>query len=147
MNIRLAYSHEASICSELAFRSKSYWPYDKSLLEDYRSELEVFTEDIIAESVYVGTINEKIIGFYALSSDLKKQRLHFLFVEPSFIGLGYGKVLWKHAVSVAQKRKWQYFSFYADAYAAENFYNYQRCEIIGSLESKLGLMTELRFKF
>ncbi len=116
------------------------------MLESYRPELEVFEEDILAGSVYVGTIDEKIVGFYALSSDLQKQRLHFLFIEPSMIGHGYGKALWHHALSIANAKGWQSISFYADAYAANAFYKYQNCKVIGSMESKLGRLVEMAFE-
>lgn len=147
MHIRSAFPEEASILSELAFRSKSYWPYSKDQLENYKSELEVFKEDILCGSVFVLEADQKIIGFYGLSSDEQKQRLYFLFVDPGFIGQGYGKALWSHAVSIAKERGWQSLSFYADSYAVEAFYRYQHCKVIGSLESKLGTLTEMSFVF
>ncbi|MGZ3798217.1 MAG: GNAT family N-acetyltransferase [Pseudobdellovibrionaceae bacterium] len=146
MKIRVALPGEASLLSDLAFRSKAYWPYEKLLLEGYRSELELFEEDIVVGSVYVATVKNSITGFYALSSDSKTQRLYFLFVEPSFIGLGHGKALWLHAISLARQRGWKSISFYADSYAVEAFYKYQNCQIIGSLNSKLGPLIEMKFE-
>jgi len=103
--------------------SASFWPYEKQLLENYKSELEVFPEDILAGSVYVATSNQNILGFYTLSSDKKKHRLHFLFVDPTFMGMGYGKALWQHAISTARQRGWSSLSFYADSYASRPFKN------------------------
>jgi hypothetical protein len=42
MKICKARRGESILLSELAFRSKGYWPYDKGALDAYRSELEVF---------------------------------------------------------------------------------------------------------
>ncbi|WP_413577367.1 GNAT family N-acetyltransferase [Bdellovibrio sp. HCB290] len=143
MRIRSALPTEASILSDLAFRSKSHWPYDKSALNEYRTELEVFTEDILADSVYVAEKDNQIIGFYGLSSDLKKERLYFLFVEPTHISKGVGKALWNHALSNARDRGWTALSFYADGYAFEAFYKFQGCRIVGSLHTPLGSLTEM----
>lgn len=146
MNIRPAVPEEAPLLSDLAFRSKSYWPYPKNQIEEYKSELEVFKEDILSGSVFVLEVDQSVVGFYGLSSEAQKQRLHFLFVEPSFIGQGYGKTLWLHAISKAKERGWKTLSFYADSYAVEAFYKYQKCEVVGSLQSKVGLLTEMSCK-
>ncbi|MBO9666318.1 MAG: GNAT family N-acetyltransferase [Bdellovibrio sp.] len=146
MRIRSALQEEAQQLSELAFRSKSIWPYEKSALNEYRQELEVFKEDILADSVYVAEVNDNIVGFYGLSSESNKERLYFLFVEPSFIGKGIGKALWMHAVAKARDRRWTALSFYADSHAVDAFYKFQGCKIIGALDSKLGPLTEMKFK-
>ncbi|MGZ3775830.1 MAG: GNAT family N-acetyltransferase [Pseudobdellovibrionaceae bacterium] len=146
MNVRMALPHEASLLSDMAFRSKSHWPYQKDQLERYRFELEVFPEDIAAGSVYVGLIEKEIVGFYGLSSREDQQRLYFLFVEPFHIGKGYGKKLWRHAISVARQKGWKKISFYADSYAVEAFYKYQNCKVIGSLNSTLGPLVEMIFE-
>ncbi len=145
MKIRKALAGESQILSELALRSKGYWPYEKDLLNSYKSELEVYEEDIAAGSVYVAVDDEYIIGFYALSSDLKNPRLYFMFVEPNYIGRGHGKFLWRHATSEAKSRGWSSLSFYADPYASEKFYKYQGCKVIGETESKLARLIEMTY--
>ena len=148
MQIRKALPDEAAALSDLAFRSKAYWPYDKNLLEDYKDELEVFKEDIQTGSVFViesATTPSEIAGFYSLSNEHEKQRLYFLFVEPTKIGQGYGKALWQHALKTAKEKGWSSLTFYADTYATEAFYKYQNCQQVGTLETKLGKLIELKF--
>lgn len=145
MKIRAALPGEAALLSDLALRSKGHWPYERQLLQAYRDELEVFEADIAAGSIYVGTSENTIVGFYGLSSEPQKQRLYFLFVEPSQMGLGYGKSLWLDAISVARQRGWNSLSFYADSFAVKAFYQYQNCKPIGSLDSLLGPLTEMIF--
>lgn len=145
MKIRYARAGESQTLSELAFRSKSYWPYDQDALNSYRTELEVFEEDITAGSVYVAVDGEHTVGFYALSSDLKKPRLYFMFVEPKYIGKGYGKFLWLHAILEAKSRGWNSLYFYTDAHASEKFYKHQGCIVIGEMESKMGILVEMSF--
>jgi GNAT superfamily N-acetyltransferase len=68
-----------------------------------------------------------------------------MFVEPNYIGRGYGKALWQHAVFEAKSRGWSSLSFYADAYASEKFYKHQGCEVIGERESGMGRLIEMTF--
>lgn len=145
MEICKARKGDSTLLSELAFRSKGYWPYEKEALNSYRSELEVFEEDIATGSVYIAIDNEHTVGFYVLSSDLKKPRLYFMFVEPKYIGKGYGKSLWQHAIFEAKSRGWTSLCFYADAYASEKFYKHQGCEVIGERDSELGRLIEMSF--
>jgi GNAT superfamily N-acetyltransferase len=147
MIIRKALPEEASCLSELAFRSKAYWPYDKTLLLKYCPNLQVDEEDILAGVVYVGIIDKKIIGFYGLSQGSNLNRLYFLFVEPEFIGQGYGKKLWDHAILNAKNKGWPTLTFFADEYAVNKFYQYMPCKIIGNLKTDLGILTEMQVKF
>ncbi|MFM6929264.1 MAG: hypothetical protein ACKOX6_12430 [Bdellovibrio sp.] len=68
MGIRPAMPEEAPRLSDLAFRSKSYWPYPKNQIEEYKSELEVFTEDILSDSVFVLEVDQSVVG--SLPTDL-----------------------------------------------------------------------------
>ena len=141
MLIRLALPSEALVLSSLALRSKAHWPYDPVKLAAYRPQLEVFLEDIVAGSVFVAELDSRVVGFYALSSDPASWRLHFLFVEPKFIGRRFGKLLWLHALDSARGRGWRSLSFYADGYAVDAFYKYQNCRVVGQLPSDLGPLT------
>lgn len=142
MHIRAAYPNEVGDLSELAFRPKGYWPYDKRALEEYRGELEVFIDDILSDSVFVAEDVGKIVGFYGLSPELKNERLYFLFVEPTSIGRGIGRLLWQHAIDKARSRGWIALSFYADVYA-KDFYVRQGCRTIGYKDTKLGKLIEM----
>jgi GNAT superfamily N-acetyltransferase len=47
--------------------------------------------------------------------------LHWLFIEPSVIGQGYGRCLWDHAVGRARQLGYERMVIQSDAYA-EGFY-------------------------
>jgi GNAT superfamily N-acetyltransferase len=145
VEIRNARMGESKSLSDLAYRSKGYWSYEKDLLDSYRSQLEVFEEEIAAGSVCVAVRDEQILGFYAISSIPNVHRLYFMFVEPKYIGQGVGKALWTHAIGVAKMRGWNSISFSADSFAAEKFYKKQGCKPIGQRESVLGPLIELTF--
>lgn len=144
MQIRLAVPSENELLTDLAFRSKSFWPYREQDLIRYRSSLEVHAEDILRKSVYVAEIEGKIIGFYGISSEPDVHRLYFLFLEPKFIGKGFGKKLWDHLLNNVKNKGWRSLTFYSDPYAMKQFYRFQNCIPVGQLQTDLGVLIELR---
>ena len=93
VNIRDARPSEASILTELAFRSKAYWGYPEDFMEKCRRELTV-TEDELADPGLKFAVADKggrVFGFYSLGTvEGIKIELEALFVEPSAIGCGIG---------------------------------------------------------
>ena len=144
MKIRPALRSEAVALSALAFRSKGYWPYAKDLLELYRPQLEIHEDDIAAGGTFVGVVDGLLIGFYKLSRI--PARLEFLFVEPEWIGRGYGKRLWRHALMTARAWGWVKVELSADQFAAEKFYRHLGCRIVGEKASALGPLIEMEFE-
>lgn len=104
MNIRIAEVHEARALSELAARSKGYWGYDASFIARCRNELTVEVAEIEANPTFVIEEAGEVVGFYALEHVAPaRMELNFLFVEPAFIGRGYGRALIEHAKRCARE--------------------------------------------
>ena len=97
--VRRAQSGEAEALNELITRSKSYWGYDHSFVEAYRSFLSLSPEAIEHHPVYCVKIAG--ISHFNRVSDAEIELSH-LFIEPAFIGQGIGKLLWQHAVDLAR---------------------------------------------
>jgi GNAT superfamily N-acetyltransferase len=144
MHVRAAFPNEAQDLTALALRSKAHWPFDPERLKRYRPQLEVHADDIRAGGVFVAVDEDRVIGFYALSPN--SERLYFLFVEPAFIGRGIGKLLWRHALATARGRGWTSITLYADRFAAAAFYRHQQGRVVGTMDSELGPLDELRFE-
>ena len=102
--IRPARVDEARLLSELALRSKAHWGYSPGFLEACRAELSYGEEQLLSEQMrfFVLESARRIVGFYAL---VRRSGIEFeldaLFVEPAFIGKGFGRLLIEHAKSVA----------------------------------------------
>ena len=47
--------------------------------------------------------NETIIGFYGILQGDREDSLEYLFIEPEYIGKGYGRILWNHALEECRK--------------------------------------------
>ena len=106
MPIREAKETEAEFLSDLAFRSKAYWGYSKDFIMACKEELSVTKQDILNETFdyLVYEQNEEVRGFYALERiSYTEVELEALFVHPSFIGTGIGKLLLTHAVASANE--------------------------------------------
>lgn len=101
--IRRAAPHEAAALTALALRSKAYWGYDEGFMADCATELTVSARQILEHPVYLVDHHDGILGFYGLDalSDVEAE-LAYLFVEPAFIGKGYGARLLTRARSVAR---------------------------------------------
>jgi len=85
---------DAEEITELTMRSKDYWGYGERQMEKWRAELTITASYINENQVVKITEGDRLVGFYAyLPQDSKNIKLNFLFVEPDFIGKGYGSIL------------------------------------------------------
>jgi len=132
--IREAKIAEANFLSELAVRSKSFWPYDKDFIKDAVDDLTLNPKHIKNGMVFVYEQENKVVGYYGFCVDEEPEMI-CLFVEPEFIGKGIGAELWRHSVAFAKKQGWSKFKIVADPYAAEKFYFKVGCKQIGEFQS------------
>jgi N-acetylglutamate synthase-like GNAT family acetyltransferase len=123
--IRFAKPEEALVLSELALRSKGHWGYDANFLISCKEELTYTPEQLVAplSCFRVAELpSQNITGFFALNflgSD--HPELEALFIDPDFIGQGWGKYLLSEAVAVAKMHKAKNIKLQADPFA-EDFY-------------------------
>lgn len=119
VTIREARPDEAAVLSNLAFRSKAAWGYDREFMEACRAELTHSPADIERMHVIVVALGRRILGFYALQASAPGEvELDALFVEPSVIGQGYGKELIAHAKMTARAMQAQRMVVQGDPHAA-----------------------------
>jgi GNAT superfamily N-acetyltransferase len=101
-NIRPAQPEEAPLLTALALESKAYWGYDAAFMAACRAELTVTPAQIAAQPTYVLEERASVLGFYMLDRErVPLVELDFFFVAPPAIGRGYGRQLFKHAVTTA----------------------------------------------
>lgn len=137
MDIKRANRFDTTELSSLTIRSKSYWGYDPAQIKAWESELRLSEEYIENKGVYKLLGEHVVIGYYSyfeLSRELVK--LDNLFVDPPFIGQGYGKILLNDFLQRIQKLGYKEVHLDADPHA-ESFYLNQGFKIIGHLESSI----------
>lgn len=102
IDIRQARTDEAAFLSALALRSKAYWGYSPEFLAACQAELSYSTCDLEDHSFFVAERQSAIVGFYALVRLTATEfELEALFLEPAYIGRGYGRTLVEHAQATA----------------------------------------------
>lgn len=134
MRIRLAKPDERELLDALAFRSKAHWGYDDDFMEKCREALCVKAEQIERGDVKVLVTRDGIVGFFCLCRDGNKAWLDALFVDPGFMGLGYGKALFRAAAKHAARRGIGSFTIDADPFA-RGFYEKMGATCVGTVES------------
>ena len=128
---------EAQLLCDLALRSKAHWGYSQQFIEACRNELSYSEDLILSEHMKFHVLEAKagIIGFYALRRlSSRKMDLEALFVEPRYIGKGWGRLLIEHAKQTAADLGATQLSIQGDPNAAA-FYVAAGGVLTGSSES------------
>lgn len=134
--IRRARPHEADALSALAARSKAHWGYDAAFLERVRDAMTLHPEDVDRHEVWVlESSSGAPVGYHRVILG-DPAELEDLWVEPSSIGSGAGRLLFEHAVEVARRGGASDLEIDADPHAV-GFYERMGAVRIGETRSKL----------
>ena len=104
--LRAARSAEADALSALALRSKGFWGYSPEFIEACRGELSYDPRQIAARNFdfTVCQLSDGLVGFYAIERcGDDRFELCALFVEPEYIGQGFGRLLMESAKQEARE--------------------------------------------
>ena len=119
--LRSANSEEADVLSGLAFRSKAHWGYDEQFLDACRADLTLSPDQIGTRRTVVAETAGQIVGFYTLDGEPPEGEIGNLWVEPTHIRHGIGRLLWHRAVAAGRGLGFR--SLFIDADPnAEGFY-------------------------
>lgn len=132
--VRRARPDEAIPLTELAYRSKAHWGYDREFMEACRATLRVSAELISGADVYVADVEGRVVGFYSLAPWHSDLELYHFFVDPPAMGNGVGRLLWDDAVRRASERGYSRLLIQSDPFA-EGFYLKLGAERIGEVPS------------
>ncbi len=101
--IRAAIPGEAQVLTDIAHAAKRHWGYPEPWIARWRDDLTVTPQYIDRHDVYVAEADGALHGFYALTGEADHRELDHLWVHPSALGAGVGRVLYAHAVAVARR--------------------------------------------
>lgn len=105
MNIRKANSNEADLLNRIAYESEAIWGEDAQYMALFSQTYKV-TEDMIKEDyVYIMENEGVVIGFFAVLTRTHIPELELFYIEKSFIGKGYGTILWKYMIELCKENK------------------------------------------
>ena len=135
VTIRRAEPHEAPAITLLALRSKAHWGYSAEFMATCRDELTYSADDLRGGAFFVAERENILIGFYALARHSTSEvELEALFVEPAYIGQGYGRALIEHAKATAKAWGAEIMIVQGDPHA-KRFYLAAGGELTGETES------------
>lgn len=151
MKIKKSLPKDSKRLTELTIRSKSFWDYSPNQIEKWKDDLTVSEDYITEKEVYQLTdAGEDVIGYYSyFKMDENSIKLENLFVEPKYIGCGYGKMLMNNFLERIRATNAQKVILDSDP-NAENFYKKIGFELIGklatSIEGRFLPIMELKIK-
>ncbi len=138
VKIRQADSNESTVLSALAMDSKAYWGYSVEFMEACRDELSVPDENLRSKkfTCMVAELEDEIVGFYCLEQiTLSRMELDAMFVAPTHIGTGIGRMLMEHAKNTAEEKGANSILIQGDP-NAEKFYRAAGAQLVGERESE-----------
>jgi len=97
--IRAARSDEGERLREIALASKGYWGYDRDLVRQWTSGLDLSPAGLRKKEFYVAEIDGRLAGWSALIDKGEVCWLDDLWIEPQWIGRGIGSKLFEHAAA------------------------------------------------
>ncbi len=137
MNIEKAKPTDAKEITQLTMRSKAHWGYTPEQIAAWREELTITPTYIEQNEVFKLTDASKLIGFYThkpINGHILK--LNFLFVEPAYIGRGYGGVLLTDFLCRIKTSPYHKVMLDADP-NAQAFYKKYGFKVVGKLQSSI----------
>lgn len=134
INIRCANPTDSKSLTELAIRSEAYWGYDDNFMDKFKALYKVSEEFIINNPTYIMEEEEEVIGFYGFLIEEYQRSLEYFFIEPKFIGKGYGKLLWQHVIKSCDTLNIKEFIIVTSP-QAQAFYTRLGAKLQGEVES------------
>jgi GNAT superfamily N-acetyltransferase len=132
--LRRARPDEASTLSELALAAKGFWGYDQAFIESCRAELTFSPDDLARRHLVVADLGGLVGGFYTIDGEPPVGELGNMWVRPSEIGTGLGRIMWQDAMAAAAAAGFEYLEIDAEP-NAEGFYRKMGAQRIGETPS------------
>jgi len=116
LKIRHAKSPDCTILTDVSFGAKRYWNYPDEYMERWKAELTITPAYIESNTVFVGELEDKIVGFYSLieiQQDLeigsvlieKGIWLDHMFILPEYMGKGIGTKFTTHMKAYLSEKR------------------------------------------
>jgi GNAT superfamily N-acetyltransferase len=121
MKIVNAKPQDAEALTDIAHAAKRHWGYPESWIAAWRDILTMRPEFIAANVTCVALDEERMVGFYVLTTEDDGIHLDHLWVVPAAMGRGIGRALFQHAMMQARDLGFDSIKIEADP-NAEGFY-------------------------
>jgi len=136
ISIKRAIPKQASILTDIAVAAKRHWNYPERWIEIWTPLLTITPEFISSAEIWVADVNGEAAGFYALIFVENRANLDHLWVLPSYMGQGIGRVLFEHALGHCREKGCHVLEIVSDP-NAQGFYERMGAEKVGVSFSKV----------
>ena len=99
LNIRSAVPDDSDRLTDIALASKRYWKYPEDWITRWKSALTITENYLNDHQVVVGEVDQRVIGFYALTEANGSWDLDHFWIHPDFMSRGFGRTLFHHLIS------------------------------------------------
>jgi GNAT superfamily N-acetyltransferase len=134
VKLRPARPDEAATLTGLALAAKAFWGYDQAFIESCRSELTFTRDDLERHYFVVADLGGQVAGFYSVQGEPPAGELAHMWVRPSEIGTGLGRMMWQDAMAAAAAAGFEHLEIDSEP-NAEGFYRKMGAERIGETPS------------
>jgi GNAT superfamily N-acetyltransferase len=136
MEVVRAKSDEAESLTALAHAAKRHWGYPEKWMDAWRGLLTITPESVARNVTYCAREDDRLVGFYLLTTETDGLHLDHLWVLPEAMGRGIGRELFGHAVEQARSLGHQTLQIEADPHA-EGFYIHLGAQRAGINRTKI----------
>ncbi|MCC6517184.1 MAG: GNAT family N-acetyltransferase [Chitinophagales bacterium] len=128
---------DSDILTEITKKSKAYWGYSDEQMQNWSELLTISENYIETNPVYKLLHNDFTIGYYSyIYLNEKEIKLDNLFVLPSYIGKGFGKLLMNNFIDRIKNTEIKKITLESEP-KAEKFYEYFGFHTIGHIETSI----------
>lgn len=127
IRISPALPDDAKILTDIAMRSKQFWGYDATFMDNCRDELTQTSQHILSADRWTNAAKngEQILGFSVIQTiNKEKCELEALFVDPAHIGHGIGHLLMMASIATAAENMFSMMEIVSDPNATGFYQKY-----------------------
>ncbi|HHY63724.1 MAG TPA: GNAT family N-acetyltransferase [Clostridiaceae bacterium] len=122
--------------NRIAYESEAYWGYDQEYMDKFRKIYKVTGEYVKSNPTFIFAEGERIIGFYSLKKNDNETELEFFYIDPQYIGKGYGKKMWDSLADYCKSEGIKSFMLVTSP-QARGFYEKMGAVVVEEVESLL----------
>jgi GNAT superfamily N-acetyltransferase len=120
----------------IAFASEGFWCHSEEMMEVFKKEYKLTKKYLKNNKVFNMMLNDEIIGFYAFNMTELIPALEYFYLNPKYIGKGFGRILWNEVIKFCKDNKIKKFNFVAGP-EVKDYYLKMGAKITQTLTSKL----------
>jgi GNAT superfamily N-acetyltransferase len=135
VRIRKARPADSDELTRIAHAAKRFWKYPERTIRLWKSDLTITPQFVAGHRVYCAVQRARVVGFYALSGEGATRDLEHMWVDPTHIGSGVGRLMFSHLLGRLRSERVSRLMIASDP-NAEGFYSRLGARPVGRVPSR-----------